>query len=308
MKTLVFRNPSRTLKVEFITDLIEGNDAFTVMEIRGREQAEVEYGINFEQLPSSLSAFKALATSKGLILDQYDEDKTEVQDSSVTLNITTTTLPDSVTALWEKEITIVTYNTFANTGQADYLHLLSEEGLKFAIWMDKDEAGTVPTGTLYLASDYQIQVDIATGDNAIAVAAKVIAAIEADESWTRYAKITIVDNVDGTLTFTQDVPGVTTNALPKNASDGGAGSIGVVIDNEGVDGTEYDETLAVVGGNGNYTFEVTVGALPDGLTLNPTTGVINGRHIVAAVFTFSVTVTDKFDIEDTQALSIEIVV
>lgn len=58
-------------------------------------------------------------------------------------------------------------------------------------------------------------------------------------------------------------------------------------------GVAYSATLAVSGGQSPYTFAITTGSLPAGLTLNATTGTISGTPSAAGTFSFSVTVTDS---------------
>lgn len=57
-------------------------------------------------------------------------------------------------------------------------------------------------------------------------------------------------------------------------------------------GVSYSATLVASGGVSPYTFAVTTGSLPAGVTLNSTTGVISGTPSAAGSFTFTVTVTD----------------
>ncbi|HNQ78693.1 MAG TPA: putative Ig domain-containing protein [Acidobacteriota bacterium] len=58
-------------------------------------------------------------------------------------------------------------------------------------------------------------------------------------------------------------------------------------------GVAYSQTLTASGGTAPYTFEVTSGVLPAGLTLNPTTGVISGTPTTGGTYTFTITATDS---------------
>ncbi|HYK57087.1 MAG TPA: choice-of-anchor Q domain-containing protein, partial [Flavisolibacter sp.] len=60
---------------------------------------------------------------------------------------------------------------------------------------------------------------------------------------------------------------------------------------DGVRGQVYNQQLTANGGNGNYTFKVSYGKLPDGLVLS-STGKITGRPLVNGSYTFNVTVGD----------------
>lgn len=60
----------------------------------------------------------------------------------------------------------------------------------------------------------------------------------------------------------------------------------------GTVGTPYNELVSASGGTAPYTFSVSSGALPTGLVLNPTTGVISGTPTTAATFNFTITAAD----------------
>ena len=61
---------------------------------------------------------------------------------------------------------------------------------------------------------------------------------------------------------------------------------------DGFLGTAYSQTLTVTGGTGPYTFSITSGALPNGLTLS-SAGVISGTPTTGGPFTFTVGVDDS---------------
>jgi len=55
----------------------------------------------------------------------------------------------------------------------------------------------------------------------------------------------------------------------------------------------YSQTIAATGGSGQYTWAVTVGTLPGGLTLNTATGLISGSPTTAGASHFTIQVTDS---------------
>ncbi len=58
-------------------------------------------------------------------------------------------------------------------------------------------------------------------------------------------------------------------------------------------GLAYSSSVGVTGGVPPYTFSISAGALPPGLTLNPTTGAITGTPTSQGTFSYSVEVTDS---------------
>lgn len=59
----------------------------------------------------------------------------------------------------------------------------------------------------------------------------------------------------------------------------------------GIRGNKYLQQLSATGGNGNYTYAVSYGKLPDGLIIS-TSGKITGRPINAGIYTFNITAKD----------------
>jgi len=60
----------------------------------------------------------------------------------------------------------------------------------------------------------------------------------------------------------------------------------------GTQGTKYSQPLHASGGTAPYTWSITSGALPAGLSLAPATGMISGTPSVSGNFSFGVTVND----------------
>jgi hypothetical protein len=68
-------------------------------------------------------------------------------------------------------------------------------------------------------------------------------------------------------------------------------------------GASYSQTVSVSGGTGPFTFTVTKGALPPGLSLNSTTGLISGTPTASGPVSFTITVTDSNGVIGSQSFS-----
>jgi len=103
----------------------------------------------------------------------------------------------------------------------------------------------------------------------------------------------------GTFTFTVQVSDKNSLKASKSFAvtvAGPTGSLTIttasVLPN-GSAGTAYSQTLIATGGRQPYTWSITAGALPGGLQLNPTTGVISGTPNSAGAYAFTARVTDS---------------
>lgn len=73
----------------------------------------------------------------------------------------------------------------------------------------------------------------------------------------------------------------------------------------GTNGTAYNQTLTGSGGTGPYTFAVTAGSLPPGLSL-ASGGLLSGTPTSMGNFAFTVTATDAVSVSGAQAYSLSI--
>ncbi len=60
----------------------------------------------------------------------------------------------------------------------------------------------------------------------------------------------------------------------------------------GAIGVPYSQSITATGGTAPYTFAVTSGTLPAGLSLNPATGLISGTPLQPGLFSFTIQATD----------------
>ena len=72
-------------------------------------------------------------------------------------------------------------------------------------------------------------------------------------------------------------------------------------------GTAYSDTLTATGGTPPYTWSVSVGTLPAGITLNSSTGVLAGTPSAPGTSSFTVRVTDTNNQSATEATSLTVV-
>lgn len=75
---------------------------------------------------------------------------------------------------------------------------------------------------------------------------------------------------------------------------------------DGDPGVPYNETIEARGGNSSYTFTLYNGDLPDGLTLNETTGVLSGTPIADGIYDFTIRCTDTTPYTDDQEYTVNI--
>jgi large repetitive protein len=115
----------------------------------------------------------------------------------------------------------------------------------------------------------------------------------------------------GTLHFTVQVtdsasPPTTATSQALTITINGTLSITTTSLSAGDQGSAYSQTLAATGGTTPYTWSVTPGSLPTGVTLNASTGVISGTPSVQGAFSIPVTVTDSIGATAQQTFNLTI--
>ncbi len=72
-------------------------------------------------------------------------------------------------------------------------------------------------------------------------------------------------------------------------------------------GVAYSDQLTVTGGTSPFTWSISSGTLPPGLTLSASTGLLSGTPTTAGSYAFTVKVTDSSGLSDTEAASVSII-
>jgi hypothetical protein len=75
---------------------------------------------------------------------------------------------------------------------------------------------------------------------------------------------------------------------------------------DGTVGITYDQTITATGGTPPYVYSVSAGALPDGLTLNSSTGEISGTPTAPGLFQFTITAVDSINCSGSRTYTINI--
>jgi hypothetical protein len=121
--------------------------------------------------------------------------------------------------------------------------------------------------------------------------------------------ITGTPTAAGTYTFTAkvvdkngnsdtDVCTIVVEAPPISLGCGSCGS------GKAYKGQGYSSTMQVSGGTGPYTFSIISGSLPNGLSLNSSSGTISGAPTNQGTYTFTSKVVDKNGSTDTTTCTI----
>lgn len=145
---------------------------------------------------------------------------------------------------------------------------------EFGQFYQYDALATLPDG---LKVDVTNQADWSTGDNSIATPDSFSPGVVQTVGAGTTTVDAMFEGVTGSTEFQVVNPlSVTTDSLP-----------------DGTVGSSYDQTLNATGGTTPYTWSVSFGSLPNGLSLDSSTGEITGIPTAAGCSDFTVTVDDS---------------
>lgn len=167
------------------------------------------------------------------------------------------------------EIQTLTFPAKAAITDRDYIVIYNQAGTSFAVYADKTGTSVAPTGAAYVAASFKVKANISADATAAQVAARFKTAFNTLTGFT--ASVTLDDSAaDGTMLSTQVTRGPTTNPVPHNLNDSGAGTLAGVQTTGGV-ASDVDLTAnsAVVDDNIYSGLKIrltTDGTLPTGLS------------------------------------------
>ncbi|MGO8826497.1 MAG: fibronectin type III domain-containing protein [Acidimicrobiales bacterium] len=167
------------------------------------------------------------------------------------------------------------------------------------------------------AGDGQAAVSWTPGSTGQSAITNYLVSYSSGGSYTQFAHpastatSTTVTGLSNGTTYTFEVAAVNaqgtgTASAPSNAVTPSGPTISSPALSGGEIGVAYDATPAVSGGTAPYTWSVTGGSLPDGLSIDPSTGEIAGTPTTTGTATFTVEVTDAVNGTATQTESVDI--
>ena len=342
MKTLLFHNEDNSVFVEYVTDLIDGNDALTIMSVKGLDSPEtVAFGFKDKCQVSTLVAERAFATANNLTLDIYETDQAVIHSvTDIELAITTEALDaGTIDIAYSMQCAAVGGHgtkTWSATGLPTGLTIGAATGLISGTALDADDTYTVAitiedawgvsdTVELDLVMVASAKKEVLTYSVPEQFAAAVIAtpnvtlefdpgtalgALVATFTLSYGATAAIGSTAQESGTTPNDFTGALTYVV--TAQDGTTknwtitGTV-MVITNASLaaatNDTAYSESITKTGGYTPYAYAAT--GLPDGVTCDPATGAITGTPLdTAGTFEVELSVTDNIGCVITKTLDI----
>jgi hypothetical protein len=177
-------------------------------------------------IPSNLNG--SVASLQSAVYDLSNVDAISVQVNYADDAPTTKTFVAPVA-----EVQTITLPAFAGFTDRDYVVLYDTTGVSYAVYGDKTGTSIAPTGAAYLAATYKVKANISADTTATQVCDRFRTAFNTLTGFTT----AITTSGTSTLIATQVLKAPTTNPVPKNFDDSGAGAITVAETTAGVAAT-----------------------------------------------------------------------
>ena len=219
--------------------------------------------------------------------------------AGITLNASTGKLSGTPTTAGTSAFTVKVTDAAAQTAtQATSLTIVSGPGLSFA---------APPDGEVGATYSYTLTASGGTGPYAWSVSSGALpAGITLDSSTGKLSGTpTTAGTSNPTIKVTDAAGQSATEATSLTIISGP--SLSFPVSPDGEVGAAYSHTLTVTGGTAPYAWSVSAGSLPDGITLNASSGLLSGTPTTAGKSSFTVMVTDAAGQTATRATSLTVI-
>jgi hypothetical protein len=204
--------------------------------------------------------------------------------AGLTLNTLTGALTGTPTAAGTSNFTVTATDTTGNTGSQAYTLVVNP-----AITIT---TASLPDGVVNTPYGQQINATGGTGGLTYTLSS---GTLPAGLTLSATGAITGTPTAAGSSTFTVKATDTLNASTTKQFTLNIEQTVAVTpatLPNDTVN-NPYNQTVVATGGTGGYTYAVSSGTLPDGLSLNTTSGAITGTPTTTGASTFTITATDS---------------
>ena len=183
------------------------------------------------------------ATSQPLLsipMDDYDDfvvqyDATVITPPTVVFRpgVNESTNISTISDTGAKNVQTFTFQSKVDSTEGDYITFYDATGKRYAVSINKSNNGSGPSGSIWdsISKARKQIVQIGNLTTAIDVATKVLSSMLLIEELSN--NCSIVNNLDGSLTITQNYMGTVNPTLQKNSNDSGPGGITYTVNTIG---------------------------------------------------------------------------
>ncbi|MEO8186475.1 MAG: putative Ig domain-containing protein, partial [Burkholderiaceae bacterium] len=219
--------------------------------------------------------------------------------AGLTLNASTGVISGTPTTAGAFSFTIAAIDAADSTGSRAYSGTTSASAITV-------NPATLPNGTVSTAYSQTVSATGGTGPYTFSVSAGSLPAGLSLNAATGAITGTPTTAATSNFTITATDSLGASNARAYSVTINPAITVNPATLPNGTVGVAYSQTVSATGGNGSYTFSVSVGSLPAGLSLNAGTGAITGTPTTAATSNFTITATDGLAATGSRAYAVTI--